>query len=305
MTTILVAGLGWGLRTSVKVLVIYQPDLTGQLLLERLQQTSLEVVPLLLSQPDSLEPGGIRNWLTDDMDMVVNLLALDDPQSVEADPAIARHRLLTLPAALADAAAARGIAMLQLSSCYIFDGRKQSAYLASNPGQPLGLLGQLLWQSEQYLRSVLPRHILLRTSWSLGRFCQFLLQHHGALAPLHLSSRYRGQPVASADLARVISAILQQIDCGAEVWGTYQYAGLEETSQFELGLTISQAMVSRPVPRLIDDRAAWMDLEPENATLNCRKLRHTFGIKSLSWRDALPQELAQLEKTPQRDSVTS
>ncbi|TVP56976.1 MAG: dTDP-4-dehydrorhamnose reductase [Halomonadaceae bacterium] len=287
----------------MKVLVIYEPDLTGHLLLERLQKTTLEVVPLLLSQPESLDPGSVQDWLTEDIDLVVNLLTLDDPQAVEMDPAMARHRLLALPAALADAAAAREIAMLQLSSCYIFDGRKQSSYLASNPGQPLGLLGQLLWQSEQHLRSVLPRHILLRTSWPLRRFCQFLLQQQGTLAPLHLSSRYRGQPVPAADLARVITAILQQIDCGAEVWGTYQYAGLEETSQFELGLTISQAMTVRPVPRLVDDMAAWMDLEPENATLNCRKLRNTFGIKPLSWRDALPQELAQLESPPLEGSL--
>lgn len=289
----------------MKVLVIYEADLVGQLLVERLRQSTLEVVPLLLSQPARLGTESVEDWLSDDMDMVVNLLTLDDPRVAEQDPAMARHRLLDLPLALADAAAARDMAMLQLSSCYVFDGRKQSAYLASNPGQPLGLMGQLLWQCEQQLRSLLSRHILLRTSWSLRRFCQLVLSERNAVAPVHLSSRFRGQPVPGADLARVICAILQQIDCGAEVWGTYQYAGLEETSLYELGLNIIQQLPSEPVPRLVDEMADWMDLEPANATLNCKKIRNTFGIKPLSWREALPRELEALTGVSHTDLVTS
>ncbi|MDX1587959.1 MAG: sugar nucleotide-binding protein [Oleiphilaceae bacterium] len=290
----------------MKVLVIYEPGLLGQLLIERLRQTAMEVVPLLLSQPDSLSRATLEECLDAGTDMLVNLLTLDDPQLAEQEPAMARHRLLDLPSELARAAAARDMAMLQLSSCYVFDGRKQSAYLASNPGQPLGLMGQLLWQCEQQMRSLLPRHILLRTSWSLHRFCRLVLSQQNAVEPLNLSSRHRGQPVPVADLARVIGAILQQIDCGAEVWGTYQYAGLEETSLYELGLAITQQIESGPVPRLVDEVAAWMDLEPANATLNCNKLRNTFGIKPRSWREALPQELEALTgSVRQTDPVTS
>jgi len=278
----------------VKVLVIYEPNLPGRLLIERLRQTSLEVSPLLISRPDGVDPAQVGDWLTPDIDFVVNLLTLDDPREAEKQPEQARHLLVDLPGAIATAAAARNIGVLQLSNHYVFDGRKQSAYLASNPACPMGALGKLLWEAEQQLRTELPRHIILRTGWSLRRFCDLVLGYQGSQEPLYMSSRYRGQPVTAADLARVITAILQQIDCGAEVWGTYQYTGLEETTLYDMGLSIVNELGAKKAPHLVDDVDQWMAMEPLNATLNCKKIRNTFGIKPQSWQEALPTELAQL-----------
>lgn len=35
-----------------------------------------------------------------------------------------------------------------------------------------------------------------------------------------------------------MTAVIRQLDCGAEVWGTFQYAGAEAISLYELGLAI-------------------------------------------------------------------
>lgn len=271
----------------MKILVIQEYGQAGTLLLERLEQTSLQVTPLLLSKVDDMSLAKVGAWLPDGMDIVVNTITLADPQWAEDHPEQCRHRLLEFPRALADICQARGAAMLQLSSCYVFDGRKQQAYITSNPGQPIGLMGQCQWEMEQYLRTHLPQHLILRTGWSLGRFIRLLTTNAERLL---LSSRYQGQPLATDDLARVLTAILQQLDCGAEGWGTFQYAGAEEVSLYELGQAILDALELSQSPQLVDDAEPWNRLEPENAVLGCLKIRNTFGIKQRSWRQAISDE---------------
>lgn len=104
-------------------------------------------------------------------------------------PGTGPHQGLLLPMALAEHAAANEMILLQLSTSYVFDGRKQSAYLSSNPGNPIGQLGIWQWECEQVMRTVLPRHILLRTGWGLQRFIRKV---HGASGQ---GSRY-GFPAA-------------------------------------------------------------------------------------------------------------
>lgn len=280
----------------MNVLVVHDNGVLGRLLLKRLSNTHLEVTPLLISDLSHVDLSGVEQWVPAATDVIVNAMWLTDPEVAEADPEQARTKAFSLPMALAEFAAAHDMALVQLSTSYVFDGRKQSAYLSSNPGNPVGQLGIWQWECEQVLRTVLPRHILLRTGWGLQRFIRKVYDSATKGEPLRLSSRHRGQPVAASDLARVISAILMQLDCGAEVWGTYQYAGAEEVSQYELGLAIAdlpamESLAGERGVRVVDEQPAWSAVEPENATLGCTKVRNTFGVKQCPWRSALEEEL--------------
>lgn len=264
--------------------------------MKRLARTHLEVTPLLISDLSHLDLSGVPQWIPEGTDVIVNAMWLTDPEPAETDPEQARTKAFSLPMALAEYAAAHNMILVQLSTSYVFDGRKQAAYLSSNPGNPIGQLGIWQWECEQVLRTVLPRHILLRTGWGLQRFIRKVVESSRRGDALKLSSRHRGQPVAAGDLARVIQAVLMQLDCGAEVWGTYQYAGAEEISQYELGLAIADMPEvdgegDEKAVHVMDDQPAWNAVEPDNATLGCTKIRNTFGVKQQPWRIALAEEL--------------
>ncbi|MDI9246200.1 sugar nucleotide-binding protein [Marinobacter sp. CHS3-4] len=276
------------------VLVVHDYGPLGRVLLEDLRETYLQVSPLLISELDSVELTALENWIPEDTGLIVNALWLADPELAENDPEFAHKASFSLPVALAEYANAHGMALLQLSSSYVFDGRKQSAYIASNPGQPCNELGNWQWESEQAIRTLLNQHILLRTGWSLGRFVSKVQQVAAASDTIQLPGKCRGQPVTVTDLARVITAIVLQIDCGAEVWGTYQYGGAEDISMYELGLAIAGLQGIPSGLRVVDDMPKWATLEPANATMICTKIRNTFGIKQLPWRSGLSEELALL-----------
>ncbi|MDX1458894.1 MAG: sugar nucleotide-binding protein [Marinobacter sp.] len=275
----------------MNVLVVHDYGPLGRVLLEQLKRTSLHISPLLISEPGSADLAALADWVPADTDLIVNALWMTDPELAEEDPEAARQMAFSVPMALAEHARSAEMALLQLSSSYVFDGRKQSAYLASNPGQPISQLGNWQWECEQALRTLLPRHLILRTGWNLGRFINKVRACVDDQQVVQLSSRFAGQPVAFRDLARVMVAVMQQLDCGAEVWGTYQYTGAEEISQYELGLAIAEMMELPEGTRIVDETAEWTALEPVNATLGCTKIRNTFGIKQLPWRTCMEDEL--------------
>lgn len=292
----------------MNVLVVHDYGPLGHILLERLKQTALQISPLLVSEPGKVDQAALNDWIADDVDLIVNALWLTDPESAEGDPEATRQAAFTIPMALAEHARGKGMALMQLSTSYVFDGRKQNAYITSNPGQPFSQLGNRQWECEQALRTLLPRHIILRTGWSLGRFIRKVRDSAASHDLLSLSSRHRGQPVAFRDLARVMVAVLQQMDCGADVWGTYQYAGAEEITHYDLGLAIVELEAMPGDVRVVDAIPAWAALEPENTTLNCTKLRNTFGVKQLPWRTSLQDELQTMgisEQLPRENRLTS
>ncbi|MBO6849418.1 MAG: sugar nucleotide-binding protein [Marinobacter sp.] len=278
------------------VVVVHDYGPLGKVLLERLRETPLLVTPLLVSDPDRADLSALEEWIPEDTDLIVNALWLTDPEVAERDPEGVHLAAFSLPVALAEFAGERHMALLQLSSCYVFDGRKQSAYISSNPGQPSNELGNWQWECEQALRTLLPRHIILRTGWSLGRFIRKVQKSTCGGETLRLPGRCRGQPVTVRDLARVMTAVILQLDCGAEVWGTYQYAGAEEITLYELGLAIAGLPGIPAGIRVVDDVPEWATLEPANATLICTKIRNTFGIKQQPWRSGLTDELEILAR---------
>ncbi|MDY6815356.1 MAG: sugar nucleotide-binding protein [Pseudomonadota bacterium] len=278
------------------VLVVHDYGPLGKVLLERLRETHLQISPLLVSDAASADLNALDNWIPEDTDLIVNALWLADPEVAQKDPEDTHKAAFSLPVAMAEHARKHDIALFQLSSCYVFDGRKQSGYITSNPGQPMNELGNWQWECEQALRSLLPRHLILRTGWSLARFIRKVQASTAVGETLALPGRCRGQPVAVKDLARVMTAVILQLDCGAEVWGTYQYAGAEEINLYELGLAIAGLPGIPEGIRVVDEVPDWGCLEPVNTTMICTKIRNTFGIKQQPWRSGLVEELAMLKK---------
>jgi dTDP-4-dehydrorhamnose reductase len=193
------------------------------------------------------------------------------------------------------------IRLLQPSSYRVFDGARATAYSEKEEPQPLGVRGQALWRFEQRVRAICPRHVLLRFGWLLDDSADGLLGRFLSRAerdePLLLADDRRGNPTPIEDAARVILAVLKQLDCQTPLWGTYHYGGHEATTSLALGQAVlSEARNFRS--NLVDEvnpqaHVARPDAaeEPQHAVLSCKKILHTFGIKPRAWRSGLPSLL--------------
>jgi dTDP-4-dehydrorhamnose reductase len=198
---------------------------------------------------------------------------------------------------LVDGCRARRAQLLLLSDSRVFPGGKQR-YRETDAAQPPSSAGLHLFNREQYLRDQLREHIVLRTgpliAASGNNLLTDLLQRfrHGGTVAVSTAPRFCPTPVA--DIARVLSAIYQQLDCAAQCWGTYHYHSSDAASSYEFAEVLLAAAaqywdVGGGHTQLLTAVA-----EPSSGifpTLNCQHIRDTFGIQQLPWRKAIPQLL--------------
>lgn len=193
------------------------------------------------------------------------------------------------------------IILLQPSSYRVFDGARATAYSEKDEPEPLGLRGQALWRIEQSVRAICPWHVLLRFGWLFddsqdGILSRFLKRAERE-TELTLADDRRGNPTPVEDAARVMLAVLKQLDCRAPLWGTYHYGGHEATSSLAFGQAVLGEARSHcrlvVTDVLAQPHAARPDAaeEPQHAVLSCKKILNTFGIKPRAWRTGLPNLL--------------
>ena len=125
---------------------------------------------------------------------------------------------------------------------------------------------------------------------SIDRVMAGLLARFRAGERIALPTIEKCQPTPAADAARVVSAIVDQLSCGAESWGAYHYASSDITDCFEFAeIALAAASqywdLGRADPQLVAADDA--DCELSGPLLNCEKIRDTFGIMQLPWRSAI------------------
>ena len=207
---------------------------------------------------------------------------------------------------LVSACSSRGIINFMVSSTRVFDGLKKTTYTERDEPAPGESVGELQAALEKLIRNAGDRYLILRFSWLLdsspdGQFSRLLkqLQHQD---PVQLAEEWRGNPTPVADAARVMLAVLKQLDCEAPVHGVYHYGSIEPTTWISFAQSVTQELLAthrldkdpviQPMPFNTQPMAG---LEPQNASLVSRKMLMTYGIKPRSWRSQLPDLLKSVE----------
>jgi dTDP-4-dehydrorhamnose reductase len=104
-------------------------------------------------------------------------------------------------------------------------------------------------------------------------------------------------PTPAADVARVIAAIHDQLDCGAACWGIYHYESADPANGYEFAeVVLAAATQYWPIA---EDTAHLHGAATDGAAeifplLSCQRIRDIFGIQQLPWRKAIPAMLKQI-----------
>ena len=291
--------------TSAKVLICGADGQIGHALAELLmQQQGLEGIALGRRKLDITDPAQIRQQLERHLpDYVVNCAGFNRVDDAERQPEQAQAINTQGAANLASACALLSIPLLHLSWDYVFDGHYASGYSEDDDASPLGVFGRSKWEGEARIRQSLPQHLILRVSWVFSaRGDNYLLRtleqarHESVIEAV---DDRRGCPTSAEDVARVILAILRQLTCGIDVWGTYHYCGAGITSRYgfseailaaarqfeELAVQELRAVASADFPAAAQ--------RPASSVLKCRKLLSTFGIRQRPWRTELQRVIRE------------
>jgi dTDP-4-dehydrorhamnose reductase len=197
------------------------------------------------------------------------------------------------------------IPLLHLSTDFVFDGEKEGAYTEDDPIAPLGAYSQSKADGEAVLREILPRHIILRTSWvfsaSGDNFVKAMLRLGSERDELNIVDDQKGCPSSARSIAQTLLSIAHRYLQGETIaWGTYHYANQPETNRYQFAQTIFEMAAdinNTPSPRLNPIPTSAYPTparRPLNSVLDCHKIESTFGIVRPDWRDELREILASI-----------
>ena len=294
----------------MKVLLTGATGQLGQALIAS-RPEGVQLVPLGRSDLDLANAAACQHLVRQHQpDWLLNAGAYTAVDRAEGDPDLAMAVNAGAPQAFAEALAATGGRLLQVSTDFVFNGRQGSPYRPDQAPEPLGVYGASKAAGERAVLAALGpgRARILRTSWVYGpvgaNFCLTMLRLHALKAaagePLAVVADQVGCPTASIGLAaacwRAIgigadpgaAAVLHWSDAGAASW--YDFA----VAIGELGVAtglLDQAARVRPIPTSAYPTAA---ARPPYSLLDCSASRAALGLEPTHWRAALAQVLGQL-----------
>jgi dTDP-4-dehydrorhamnose reductase len=244
-------------------------------------------------------------------DYIINAAAFNDIDLAESEPeqcyAVNREGVFHL----AKSSARLGIPLIHLSTSSVFSGTKGGPYVEGDGANPVNVFGRSKLQGEHALKSVCDEHIILRagpvfSEWG-DNFLKTLLAGWSTKQNYKLPVDQRFAPTSASDVARVIIAMIRQIDCGVRPWGTYHYTGMETTNWHDFAQSVFEEVKKYEgdcTPELtpVDTKQAGYRADrPLNTVLNCNKILETFGIRQRSW---MP-EVSRVVKLYCQQSVTN
>lgn len=232
-------------------------------------------------------------------DLVINSGAFTAVDRAETEVETAMAVNGSAPELLARLCATRGIALIHLSTDYVFDGSKDGAYGEDDPTAPLNIYGRSKLAGEAAIRATLSQHVILRTSWVYAghgaNFVRTMLRLGQEREELSIVADQHGCPTWAGDLARAIATIALRIQAGDGVWGTFHLSGANPTTWYDFASEIfSRSAGKKPRLKPIATSAYPTPARrPLNSVLDCGKIAASYGIHARPWRDALAEMLAR------------
>jgi len=144
-------------------------------------------------------------------DVVIHTQALSDVDRCEQEPVLAHQMNVETTQHLIDALEGTSAFLLHVSTDYVFDGRKGSAYDETDAPHPISIYGRVKLEAEQlalrYARSVIIRP---STLFGPGRmnFCDYIVTRLKARQPVEAFVDQVTSPTYTEDMAQAMAELL-------------------------------------------------------------------------------------------------
>jgi dTDP-4-dehydrorhamnose reductase len=236
-------------------------------------------------------------------EVVVNTSAMHHVEACEQDPDAAFLANALGPRNLALVTRDLGALLMHISTDYVFDGQKGEPYVEGDAALPLNVYGNTKLAGEHFVRSLNPKHFVLRTSALYGKhacrgkgglnFVELMLKLARDRGKVRVVDNEVVTPTATAELAKQIVALSR-----CDAYGLYHATAEGSCSWYEFAKEIFEitntkvqlevagpgefpAKVPRPTYSVLENRA----LKTERLNL--------FG----TWREGLHNYLGLHQAT--------
>ena len=227
-------------------------------------------------------------------DLIIHAAAYTDTRGCEADPTLAMRVNGDGARNVAQACRRTGAALLYVSTNEVFDGTKGGPYQETDEPRAVNAYGSSKLLGEQYVRSLLQKAYIVRTSWLYGGGNDFpvkVLQARPGELPMVTDEV--ASPTWAHDLAQAIARLIEQ-DAPA---GIYHLINGGHCSRFEWAQEILALADRKKVVLVPITLAAYYARDPKSvrkppfsALANTKAA--ALGVVLRPWPEALREYFA-------------
>jgi dTDP-4-dehydrorhamnose reductase len=263
----------------VRVIVIGAAGQLGSDLVAAFREDREDVTPLRRSELDITQPAALKETLGQYRpEVIVNCSVYHPVDDCEARPDLSFAVNATAVRELGLAARECGAAVVHFSSDYVFDGELGRPYGEEDSPNPRSVFGVSKVAGEQLLRTVLPRHFIVRTSGlygvagsrvKKGNFVETMLRLGGRDGHVRVVDDLRMAQTYTGNLAKQILALIR-----TEHYGTYHASDHGDYSWYEF----AQKIFEYAGMRVEMTPVSWRDMpavatRPRYSVLDNRRLQ--------------------------------
>lgn len=276
----------------------------GQAVLRHAYKCGQSLVAPNRSQMDLTNAQSITEMLsTRPWSAVINCAAYTAVDRAENDAELAERVNAVAPAIFAAESAKLDIPIIHVSTDYVFDGTKDAPYVEDDEVNPLGVYGRTKEIGESAVRSLNPRHAIIRTAWVVSaggtNFVNTMIRLASERPEISVVNDQIGSPSSASDIAQALLTVAQQPSAR---YGTWHFVNAGEGSWYDLAARIFAGMKQRglTIPNLHAISTSQYPTparRPSNSRLSTAAIQRDFGIAPRHWHDAIDEILAERFET--------
>lgn len=256
-----------------------------------------QVFPLYYPDFDITRPEDVKKTISAlGLEIVINTAAFHRVDECEMNPRKAFEVNTMAVRDLALICEELDLVLVHFSTDYVFDGKKKSPYVEDDPPNPLSVYGVSKLAGEYFVRSILEKYFLIRTSglygqagcWGKGfNFVDAVLSAEKNNETLRIVNDQWVTPTSTAELAMRIKELIH-----TQHYGLYHLTGEGQCTWFEFAKAVFSLIGKRPKLEPVDSGSyGARAVRPSYSVLENRRARQ-IGLSEFShWKDALKEYL--------------
>lgn len=223
-------------------------------------------------------------------ELVIHCAAMTDVDGCERDPDTA-HKLNAVGTwNVACACASVGAAIAYVSTDYVFDGEKESAYTEFDQPNPMSAYGASKLAGERAVIELCQKHYIVRTSWVFAphgkNFAISMLKAAETRNELRVVADQFGSPTYAKDLAEFLCSLV-----GSPLYGIYHYTNSGSCSWHEFASKILETAGRTDVKVVPIKSEEWPTptKRPKNSVLRHYRMELLGRDNARPWQDAVTE----------------
>lgn len=283
----------------MRVLVTGAKGQLGSDLLCELSKRNIESVGIDIEDLDITDAAATKKLIEDinnktKLDAIIHCAAYTAVDAAEDNEALVTKINAEGTKNIAEVAKTLDVAMMYISTDYVFDGEGKRPWEPDDKRAPLNVYGMAKYKGELYVEELVKKYFIVRISWVFGlhgnNFIKTMLRLGKERGAVSVVNDQIGSPTYTPDLSRLLADMIV-----TDKYGRYHATNEGLCSWYDFAVEIfKQANLNVAVTPVSSDAFPVKAKRPHNSRMDKSKLTEN-GFKLLpTWQDALGRYLLEL-----------